>query len=791
MDAYEVDNEFKAVIETNGKVGDSAEETGQQLDAAQDDEAGVGVGAEEASEQFDVAHEGGMEASTNSDNRPDNGKNINPLLLFGSLFLTLFAAWGVFLGIKQDFLIPSSAITKMSSLAYATDLPVSSYWIFETLDDSPNRPHSRTKLFEDSKLLGPEHSTHDDVYKAGLGHFSHWDSRLYFSTSDNSDPRVNGHRYKVVYTATLPMWMLAASVLCLLISAYLNRQAVSRYLLLPSGSARQKTLPLTTQSVFIASPLIKQFIYLALVDRYFRRVVFIIAVFGFALRISTILWGTGVLPHTGLYHPDEPTTYHHAIEFPGNYGNDTDFMHGTAVPYALAAVLLPVKALVTLPHWQLICLFGMRLLSVLAGTASIIIVHRLARHFYNEYAALLAAGFTAVSLTHCLNSTFATQDIIVSFFILACFLTLFRAIESGRMKDFLIFGALVGILLSTKTSTVVFLGVMPMLAVIDIARALWRGEARLTARRWLGWLIICNTTAFVVFAITSPSVLLDFSGFLQFYRDKRAAWYDPSMVPWSQVPRIWWDVSSAATGMPTVAAFLVGIMLRSRERSEKLATLGFMLLYCLLLRHYVLPRFVANLSPLICLFAACCCASLLTRRLALLRVAGIGVAAAILTISVWGCAVGIYTRFADPRTQAAYWLKDYVQPGGTIGIADIYFNVTTWQDPPIDDLGLRRVPMQAHPEVIVMSGYTSAVMDQALRSPKLKDWVWDPKYAADWYNRQIPSPETFKFFDKLIHETGEYRREIAFRPPSNRFQFEFCDVSVLIYRRLPPEASRR
>ena len=54
---------------------------------------------------------------------------------------------------------------------------------------------SWVQVFEDGKPIGPPHSAHSAVREEGLGRFSHWGSRLYFSTSDNSDPRTNGRKY--------------------------------------------------------------------------------------------------------------------------------------------------------------------------------------------------------------------------------------------------------------------------------------------------------------------------------------------------------------------------------------------------------------------------------------------------------------------------------------------------------------------------------------------------------------------------------------------------------------------
>jgi hypothetical protein len=60
--------------------------------------------------------------------------------------------------------------------------------------------HSDLGLFEDGKPLGPRNSSHALIRAEGRGRYSHWGSNaLWFSASDNSDPRTNGRQYKVVY----------------------------------------------------------------------------------------------------------------------------------------------------------------------------------------------------------------------------------------------------------------------------------------------------------------------------------------------------------------------------------------------------------------------------------------------------------------------------------------------------------------------------------------------------------------------------------------------------------------
>lgn len=62
-------------------------------------------------------------------------------------------------------------------------------------DGVPGGPASTLRLYEDGKELGPAHAPHVDVREKGNGHYSHWVTGLWFSTSDNSDPRTNGRKY--------------------------------------------------------------------------------------------------------------------------------------------------------------------------------------------------------------------------------------------------------------------------------------------------------------------------------------------------------------------------------------------------------------------------------------------------------------------------------------------------------------------------------------------------------------------------------------------------------------------
>jgi hypothetical protein len=83
---------------------------------------------------------------------------------------------------------------------------------FRTPPDTMKAPTiSKLRIFENGIELGPAHSLHADVRNFGRGRFSHWRGSdgsvsLYFSASDNTDPKTNGrmYTYRIDSESTLP-----------------------------------------------------------------------------------------------------------------------------------------------------------------------------------------------------------------------------------------------------------------------------------------------------------------------------------------------------------------------------------------------------------------------------------------------------------------------------------------------------------------------------------------------------------------------------------------------------------
>ncbi len=72
-------------------------------------------------------------------------------------------------------------------------------------DDSNNLTRSTLRIFENGTELLPAHAPHADIRSTGNGRFSHWQTNLYFSSSDRTNPKKNGRAYTYsTTTVTVP-----------------------------------------------------------------------------------------------------------------------------------------------------------------------------------------------------------------------------------------------------------------------------------------------------------------------------------------------------------------------------------------------------------------------------------------------------------------------------------------------------------------------------------------------------------------------------------------------------------
>ncbi len=140
------------------------------------------------------------------------------------LLVTALIALGITSGVPVEFELDSPRIKHRPEHSYVTQLPELTWPLIVVADRLDVPKASVTELFEDDRPLGPAHTRHDSIRDLGLGRYSHWQRKLVFSTSDNTDPRANGRRYAVVMRVQLartvaPVWLLvlalAATAVCI------------------------------------------------------------------------------------------------------------------------------------------------------------------------------------------------------------------------------------------------------------------------------------------------------------------------------------------------------------------------------------------------------------------------------------------------------------------------------------------------------------------------------------------------------------------------------------------------
>jgi hypothetical protein len=68
--------------------------------------------------------------------------------------------------------------------------------------DGPDFPvRSPLIVLEDDRALSPAHASHAAIRANGGGAYSHWQERVFLSTTDNSNPNQNGRRYVAIVPA--------------------------------------------------------------------------------------------------------------------------------------------------------------------------------------------------------------------------------------------------------------------------------------------------------------------------------------------------------------------------------------------------------------------------------------------------------------------------------------------------------------------------------------------------------------------------------------------------------------
>ncbi|MCP4543200.1 MAG: phospholipid carrier-dependent glycosyltransferase [Chloroflexi bacterium] len=148
-----------------------------------------------------------------------------------------------------------------------------------------------------------------------------------------------------------------------------------------------------------------------------------------------------------------------------------------------------------------------RVLAALFDLGTVLLTYALGRQVYGENVGLLAAAFVAVTVLHMQQAHFYTADALLVFFTLGTLFSAVRMAEQGHSFDAWMTGVWAGLALGTKFSAALLM--LPLGASLVSSPSTTRPD-------WWGRLkrgLECGVTAVVIFALTNPFALLEFSAF--------------------------------------------------------------------------------------------------------------------------------------------------------------------------------------------------------------------------------------------------------------------------------------
>lgn len=189
------------------------------------------------------------------------------------------------------------------------------------------------------------------------------------------------------------------------------------------------------------------------------------------------------------------------------------------------------------------------------GTATILVLARLAQDVAGRVTALIAAVFLSAAILHVRDSHFATVDVLTTLFATATLAYLMAAMRSDATKWYALAGLMGGLATSTKYSVALL---MVSMGAAQLVRLYERRAPFWSLRAWIPPVVFA--AAFVAgFAAGTPYAFLDFPTF------RAAIWNDSQQLSHGHniiLGRGWWyhirHTLPFGLGLPIFACAIAG-----------------------------------------------------------------------------------------------------------------------------------------------------------------------------------------------------------------------------------------
>ena len=399
-----------------------------------------------------------------------------------------------------------------------------------------------------------------------------------------------------------------------------------------------------------------------------------------ALRLHMIGFG---LP--SMYDPDEPFFILKAYEMlDGPTLNPHWFGHpGTTTLYLVMLVEVGVVLVgLLLGQWSGVNEFATavyadpglvfipaRVCMALIGVGCVWLTYVAGRKLYGRSAGLLAAALLALNGLHIAWSQVVRTDIQASLFMMACVFFAARASNDGRLRDFLLGGAMVGLAAATKWPAASI-----AVALIGAAASLIRHGQPVAAT--VRKLVLGGTASIAALLTVSPFLILDWRTATadMLAEGKPAHLGHTGNGPLANL--LWYlDGQVIGTmGWIGLVAIVIGLVVTLRSPTPARWTLvpaALAFLVLLAAQNLIWSRWILPLLPMLALLAAAGGVAVIRAIKSRVRNSARGsvrpvIAAALLFPSAAGAWGAMNERANDTRDQAAAWAVQNFRAGSTV-----------------------------------------------------------------------------------------------------------------------------